>query len=287
MAEVWTPQKAANRLVRLAEHASTFHGTNRFPIDVTMIAKDAANIFGWNDPITQIKAASIAGFEGALFPDDSRKRWILLYNNSISSHGRIRFTQAHELGHYILHRLKRESFQCSDTDMLNWSKDDRDIEGQADLFASFLLMPLDDYRKQATGTIDLELLSHCADRYGVSLTAAILKWLQYTDEKAIVVMSNDGFMRWAWSSDAAYEVGAVFATRKNLIPIPESSIAANTSIMHDRKGTQIPAKIWFGNAESATLVREMKIYAEQYDSILTLLVLPRSADVRRSWMENR
>lgn len=66
--------------------------------------------------------------------------------------------------------------------MLNWSKDDKDIEGQADLFASYLLMPLDDYRKQVTGTVDLDLLGHCADRYGVSLTAAILKWLQYTEE---------------------------------------------------------------------------------------------------------
>jgi Zn-dependent peptidase ImmA (M78 family) len=39
--------------------------------------------------------------------------------------------------------------------MLNWSKDDKDIEGQADLFASYLLMPLDDYRKQVTTTVDL------------------------------------------------------------------------------------------------------------------------------------
>ena len=39
--------------------------------------------------------------------------------------------------------------------------------------------------------MDLDVLGHCAERYDVSLTAAILKWLSYTDEKAIVVMSRD------------------------------------------------------------------------------------------------
>ena len=77
--------------------------------------------------------------------------------------GRVRFTQAHELGHYILHRRMRDSFQCSDGDMLNWSQDDRDIEGQADVFASYLLMPLDDYRKQITGAVNLDMLGHCAE----------------------------------------------------------------------------------------------------------------------------
>ncbi|WP_258879227.1 ImmA/IrrE family metallo-endopeptidase [Paraburkholderia sp. BL6669N2] len=70
-----------------------------------------------------------------------------------------------------MHRQLTESFQCSDADILKWSKDDKDIEAPADLFASYLLMPLDDYRKQVTSTVDLDLLGHCANRYGVSLTA--------------------------------------------------------------------------------------------------------------------
>jgi len=45
--------------------------------------------------------------------------------------------------------------------------------------------------------VDLDVMRHCADRYGVSVTAAILKWLSYTEEKAIVVMSIDGYMKWS------------------------------------------------------------------------------------------
>lgn len=283
MTEVWTPQRAANRLVKLAEVFSAAHGVDRFPVEVPALAMEAARIFGWADPITQVRAANIKGFDGALFPGDDRKEWLLLYNEAVSSPGRVRFTQAHELGHYILHRQLRESFQCSDADMLNWSEDDQDIEGQADLFASYLLMPLDDYRRQVTNTIDLDLLGHCADRYGVSLTAAILKWLQYTDEKAVLVMSNDGFINWAWSSKPAAKAGAFFRTRNNVIPVPDGALASDPDIKNDRTGTQIPASVWFTHARADTPLREMKIHAEQYGVVLSLLLLPRSAHAWPPW----
>lgn len=283
MTEVWTPQRAANRLAKLAEVFSAAHDVDRFPVDVPSLALETARIFGWTDPITQVQAANIKGFDGALFPGDGRKEWLLLYNETVSSPGRVRFTQAHELGHYILHRLLRDSFQCSDADMLNWSQDDKDIEGQADLFASYLLMPLDDYRKQVTTAVDLDVLGHCADRYGVSLTAAILKWLQYTDEKAVLVISNDGFINWAWSSEPAAKAGAFFRTRKSVIPVPDGALAANAEITHDRTGTEIPASIWFPHASADTPLREMKVYAEQYGVVVSLLHLPRSADVWLPW----
>jgi len=277
--ELWTPPRAASRLVKLVESVSVAHGINRFPVDVPQLALEAGHIFGWQDPISQVQSAEIKGFEGALFPGDGKKEWLLLYNGTITSPGRIRFTQAHELGHYILHRTKRDFFQCSDADMLNWSKDDRDIEAQADLFASYLLMPLDDYRKQITTAVDLNALAHCADRYGVSLTAAILKWLQYTDEKAVLVMSNDGFISWAWSSEPAMNAGAFFRARGNVIPLPQGTLAADSTLKNNREGTDVPANLWFRHAAAGTSLREMKIYAEQYDAVLSLLCLPRLADV--------
>jgi len=87
-----------------------------------------------------------------------------------------------------------------------------------DLFASYLLMPLDDHRKQVTTTVDMEVLGVCADRYGVSLPAAMLKCLQYTDEKTVLVMSNDGFISWAGSSEPAARAGFFFAREARSLP---------------------------------------------------------------------
>lgn len=276
--DIWTPPKAANKLVRLAEAFSNAHGLERFPVNVEQLALGAGEIFGWSDRITEVKSASFGKFEGGLFRTESKNEWLLLYNSALKSQGRIRFTQAHELGHYILHRMQRESFQCSDNDMLNWTKNEQDIEGQADLFASYLLMPLDDFRSQLPAVVDLEALGQCADRYGVSLTATILKWLDYTDEVAVLVVSRDGYMNWASASASAMKAGAFFRTRSNVIPIPQGSLAGNEAIKSEKAGQPIPSSVWFPNAEEQFTIREMKVHAEQYDSVITLLCLPRHSN---------
>jgi len=57
--------------------------------------------------------------------------------------GRMHFTAAHELGHLILHA--NENKKCKEID--NNPKDDKNIEMEADLFASFLLMPTNNVKK--------------------------------------------------------------------------------------------------------------------------------------------
>lgn len=272
--EAWTPQKAAIRLTKICDHFSAQHGSDRFPVEVPKLALETANLFGWDDPITEVVPVDIKSFEGALFPDDDRRKWMLLYNEKLSSPGRIRFTQAHELGHYILHRLKRDSFECSGDDMLSW--EEKSIEAEADLFASFLLMPLNDFRAQVTTDVDMEVLRFCAIRYGVSLTATALKWISSTDESAVLILSRDGFMKWAFSSNAARRNGAFFRTRSNTIPIPAGSLAADPAITQERKGKELPASVWFAHADAGASVREMKIHSEQYEYVITLLCLGRS-----------
>lgn len=283
MSDTQTPQKAATRLNRLLEHAAAQFGQVRFPVDVPMVAKETANIFQWSDPITEIEGVDIKGLEGMLFPNDGKTAWKLLYNSKVTSEGRTRFTQAHELGHYILHRQLQDRFECTEEDMRNWSTDGADIEGQADLFASYLLMPLDDYRRQLNAEINFDLIGHCATRYGVSLTAAVLKWLEHTDDSAVFVVSRDGYMRWAKSSQRARGAGAFFKASSNVVEIPTGSLAANTEIAHNRHGIEIPAQVWFPHADKNMAIKEMKVSSDQYDCVYTILKLPRSEKVWAPW----
>jgi hypothetical protein len=278
-AEIWTPPRAANRIVKVVEAVSEIHRMDRFPLDVTQVALEAANIFGWLDPISKVQAANIQGFEGALFPNDSRSEWFLLYNATMASPGRIRFTQAHELGHYVLHRALRDSFQCGDSDVLGSPSDEANLEAQADEFASYLLMPMDDFRRQINCDADLNVLGNCAERYGVSLTAAVLKWLEFTEEKAVLIMSKSGFIDWAWSSVPAWKAGAFFRAKGNVIEIPRGTIASDDSIHIEKVGKAVPATSWFQYAENGIALREMKLNMEQFDYILTLLILPKSLEV--------
>jgi len=272
-----SPPKAANRLNSIAKIVHNAHGGDRFPVDVDQFALGCADIFKWQDPITKIREANISNFEGMLSSNDVQSKWMIVYNSNLSSPGRIRFTKAHELGHYILHRTRQEEFMCSREDMLDWSSR-KQIESEADIFASYLLMPLDDFRCQVKGRVNLDNLGHCADRYGVSLTASILKWLSYTSERAVLVMSNDGYMNWASSSDAAFKAGAFFKTRNDIIEIPATSLASDPSVESEKSGIRIPAKVWFPNAVSDSELLEMKVFSEQYDSTLSLLILPKYTD---------
>jgi len=271
------PPKAANLLHRASELFHQAHGGNRFPIDIDAMAKGAAELFSWQDPITTIKPVNLPNFEGMLAVNEAKSKWMIAYNESLSSQGRIRFTKAHELGHYMLHREQQSEFMCSKEDMFKW-EDGKNIEAEADKFASYLLMPLDDFRSQMNGDINFDSLGHCADRYGVSLTATILKWLSYTDEKAVLVVSKDGFMDWASSSKAAKSSGAYFKTKSNVIEIPQKALALQDNITEERLGVKTAAKIWFPNADSDADLKELKIYSDQYDYTLSLLILPKHID---------
>lgn len=272
---IWTPPKAASKIIKVVESFSAAHNIDRFPLDVPSVAREAASIFGWSDPIAEVQAAHINSFEGALVPNDERTKWMLLYNDRMASPGRIRFTQAHELGHYILHRTKRDGFYCGDDEVLSGLGDEANIENQADAFASYLLMPIDDFRLQLPIKVDLDVLGRCAMRYGVSLTAAVLKWIQFTDEKAMMIMSRDGFVDWAWSSQSAASAGAFYKSRQQTIEIPPETLAADSSATVEREGIEVEATKWFKHADKGLTLREMKLQMDRFDCTLILLVMPK------------
>lgn len=273
-----SPMAEANRLSKLL---SLSLGADRFPVDVAQLALDYAQQFGHDDGITNVVGADLPGFEGALYriEQDAKPGWALLYNSAIPVPGRIRFTIAHELGHYILHRTGRMKFECSQADMLHWESKEKQIESEADSFASYLLMPLDDFRRQIRGEVTgLELIENCAIRYGVSLTAAILKWLEFTHQRAVLVMSRDGYVLWAKSSESARKSGAFIRTRGHVTEIPPDSASATMiTAAVERSGIERAATTWFPNEAKDLSLREIRITSDRYDQTMSLLLLPPAA----------
>lgn len=247
-------------------------GRDRFPIDVKLIARDISSRQA--DRITEIRGGDIGELEGMLIKRETG--WYLLYNDQVQSSRRINFTIAHELGHYLLHRSEENAFRCSTEDLLDWGSVARRREADADKFSAMLLMPLDDYRNQVeSAKVDFELLGACANRYGVSLLAAIRQWIHFTSRRAVLVVSRDGFIKWSWSSKKALRTKAFFRFSKETIAIPEASVAAQTMRHPDeRTGIELPARVWFKDEPADTSVQEMRIVSDQYDLIISLLVLP-------------
>lgn len=269
MTELLSPKRWA---IDISQVLNKVLGPDHFPINVEEVASEYSRQRFPSDPITLIAGEVLPRFDGALVRSPSGKNgWGIIYNKAIRSAGRINFTLAHEFGHYLLHRLKYPTgLQCGEQDVVRWDSEYGQIEYQANVFASYLLMPLDDFRRQIDprSETDLDQIGACARRYNVSLIAATLKWLEYTERRAVIVVSRDGFILWARSSTPALKTGAFFRTAGVPIPVPTGSLAAQgigeVPIMALQPGT------WFKDEPC----REMAVLSEQYEFAISLLLLP-------------
>jgi hypothetical protein len=248
-------------------------GKDRFPVDVRLVAKEYSAQRYPDDPVSLVVGRSLPGLDGALYrAPTGKKGWGIFYNSAIVSEGRINFTLGHEFGHYLIHRLAYpHGIRCGEQDVVRWDSEYAQIEHEANVFSAGLLMPLDDFRRQIPegDKVDLDMISHCTDRYRVSLIAAILRWLQYTARRAVLVVSRDGFILWSRASKPALRTGAFFRSSGPPIAVPADSLAGRQHmVVNRRSGVELPAGIWFADP-----VCEMTIFAEQYDFAVTLLLL--------------
>ncbi|TAI60501.1 ImmA/IrrE family metallo-endopeptidase [Bradyrhizobium sp. Leo170] len=220
---------------------------------------------------------------GALVYSETKPRqWGIAYHKS-QSPGRKAFTLGHEFGHYILHRDLIESDKqydggvyCDEESILQ--RDGKGIEKEADEFAATLLMPFHDFRRQlpANERPDFQRLSALAKRYGVSLTAAILRWLEYTETRAMMIVSNEGYALWARSSDSALKSGRFIRTKETVFELPAAASAKRRFFTEETKaGLVQPAEAW-GFPEG---LLEMCIRSERYDQEITLLHFEGSAPI--------
>ena len=276
-----TPKAWAIHLTKLVCTVQQAHGLPRFPIDVEAIARDYSRQVFPNTPITMVGGLDLSwGVEGMLMPHPNGSgEWGIIYNETVRSQGRRNFTLAHELGHYLLHRhANPQGLECTNRNMADWDEARNKIEGEANTFASYLLMPLDDFRAKIKGrVIDIDVMTELSDRYAVSLTAAILKWMTITDKRAMIVVGKEGFIDWAWSSEPLLKSGVFYRARQTVTELPPASLAAQEVDWDTgRHGHQHPAGVWAGSEP----VCEMTVFSPENEMSISLLLYPDRAPSR-------
>lgn len=256
---------AAQQGSHLAKIWKTF---NPLPVSAAELALEYSRSIAAADPILKVREEALSGFEGLLVKRPEKQGWYILHESTVIEPGRKNFTVAHELGHYVLHRNAAERFECSQEVVLC---DDagtyQEREYEANRFASYLLMPIDDFRKQVESSpTTIEVLRGCAHRYNVSLTAATLKWLEFTLENAALVVSRDGFVLWTSASQSAQHARR-FRTGT---PIPRNCAAQSfrCGAVEAREGVTVAPGEWHDTLPT----REFLIRSDRYDLSMSLLV---------------
>jgi predicted transcriptional regulator len=155
-------------------------------------------------------------------PQDTAE-WGIFYNGKANPE-RQRFTIAHELGHFILHRDQRQSFNCDKESVYSGADTIRVIEREADDFASNLLMPGDLLREWISNQrIDLHVLSALAKRFQVSFEALCIRFIKFTTQRAILVYWDNGFVKYECAAAARSRRAPAFGAltiRRNHYPAP-------------------------------------------------------------------
>ncbi|MEA1053618.1 ImmA/IrrE family metallo-endopeptidase, partial [Lamprobacter modestohalophilus] len=227
--------------------------------------------------------------EGALVRNPEHPaEWGIFYNANARPE-RQRFTIAHELGHFVLHRDLQRRFDCDQESVYSGIDTLKQIEREADDFASTLLMPAHRLRERIERQrIDVQLLSELAREFGVSLEAMCIRVAKLTEQRLVLVYWDYGFMKYQWRSRSAIRTRVrLHRTDDPQEPFAET-LAADEAVVQEWAGVQMPAARWCASEPPGISLREMKHSYPEGHRVLSLLVLesaaPRDGEMR-GWDE--
>jgi hypothetical protein len=241
-----------------------------FPVDVKLLALEVTKQ-RFADPVGLVVPHGVSGIDGMLSLRARKGDWCIAYDESVKVLGRINFTLAHELGHYFCHRQRQPEFRCGQGAMLDYyGEASRKLEKEANVFASYLLMPATDFRRQVEGhAVSLELLGAIADRYQTSFTATALKWLEITAEAAMLIVARDEFVCWSYPSKLASSKRAYLPPGT---PVPKSATQRLHALGSHSSNSwrSVPAGVWHPSLEGDEAV----IVSDQFEQAIFLVRFP-------------
>lgn len=203
----------------------------------------------------------------------TREYGLIKIDSKIREPGQKRFCIGHEMGHFFNERTLRnlQTYQCTADDLFSFKVNKR-REDDANLFSSELLMFTPWFQAFVAGKEpNAEVIKEAAGYFGVSLTAAAIRYAKIGPEPMGVLLSRNG--RLVWSS---------FSPDFPLQWIPGGYEVSKDSAVYDFFAGRemqtcsdlIPAYAWFAedyNCREDMYLYEQSVAMRRYDSVLTLL----------------
>lgn len=190
---------------------------------------------------------------------------IIRVNNDESYPYKIRFSIAHELGHYVLkhgHSIQRI---CSDDDLLDWYGGSE--EAQANAFAGELLLPQKIFSPFCdVNDVNFDVVRELSAKFNVSLTPTATRFVENCPEKCALVFSQNNRIKWFKKSD----------DWNHFIDVGASLGAASVAAVffrgdhYNQEQEEVPGHAWIGEY-SPDYLTEHTIYSKVGNYTLSLL----------------
>lgn len=145
-------------------------------------------------------------------------------------------------------------------------------ESAANVFASELLLPTSRVHPIVQAQLaSIDTASFLASKFGTSLTAALLKSSEVTNERCCVVKSQNQIIEWAWPNHSFKH----FVGRKERLS--PNSLASQLAINRgtERSSGLVPAEIWVEDTQlkEGSKIHEDSILQPHYESVMTILTI--------------
>ena len=183
------------------------------------------------------------GKEGEIVSVNNRS--IITINSNITFEPKKRFAAAHELGHHEMHKNLDNITFDTEYELINWYKaGPQEIE--ANEFASEFLMPSEQFYKECKAKkFGPHVIEHLSERFQVSKTAAILKFVNRGNHPVCIVYCKDNKMKW-WkaSHDFRHYIEFYYDSNPPTGSVAYEIFTKNKSYFNDEKKQQIWKSDW-------------------------------------------
>lgn len=208
-----------------------------------------------NEPLKNVEAILIVS---------KGKKNILINESKYIYKERKRFTIAHEIGHLFI-PWHDNVLGCSGIG--NFNSEDN-IENEADLFASALLIPKDEIINDIEGRmVTLSLIEELARKYEVSLGAMTRRILKYTDDNIVALFYFKNGNKIVQASSNSFN-----SNLKSGIIKESSADKMITGKMYKAKTVQEHTyNTWFNDSKEEYIIIEESLYQSNFDRVFTLI----------------
>lgn len=201
----------------------------------------------------------------------------IAYSTSLKNEGFIRFSVAHELGHYFLAGHFEKLLPADNSIHISkagtFQKDP--YERDADQFAAGLLMPEPLFAKAMENAGNgLNAIRHLADVCKTSLTATAIRYAELSEYPIAVIISSGKCIEFAVISEALEEVNGIHHFQSGEAVPPGTATAKILSKINGDTQEQLDEsgdlQDWFEETRSHE-VNESAIGLGSYGKVLTIL----------------
>ncbi|MDG4850837.1 ImmA/IrrE family metallo-endopeptidase, partial [Peribacillus frigoritolerans] len=206
-------------------------------------------------------------FDACLARDITLKSPVIFVNSYKKSKGRINFSIAHELGHAIIPKHSQSNFFCFIEDVTESNRFimDKQLEYEANSFASYLLLPDKEFKLEISNLdFTMRNVNLLSKKYDTSLVLVAKKWVEQSNLDIAMTFSTNGLIDWSCTSDTFPFSWVDYIDQRSTV------FAAIDSFERKIKRKKVYSSKWFNKEYPRYILQEesVKIFDKK---VLTLL----------------